>query len=197
MVSSLLDRAGGDPRKAERGIIFIDEIDKIRQGETADEMSVAKASRMRCSRCWMVDNPPGSKEWGHQPVDTGRVLFICTGAFVGLQDIVQARVGTGKSRIGFAPRTGEDTQTIPDMPLYSTLCQTQTADLVAFGMIPEFIGRFATVSVLHELSLNDMQQIVRGDVDRSALQLQQTLARIHGIELELTEDALTPSLRKP
>lgn len=190
VVSSLLDRAGGDPRKAERGIIFIDEIDKIRRGETGGRDVSGEGVQNALLTLLDGRQSAGFEGMGHQPVDTGRVLFICTGAFVGLQDIVQARIGTGKSRIGFAPRPNEDTHAIPDMPLYSTLCQTQTADLVAFGMIPEFISRFATVSVLHDLSLNDMKQIVCGDVDRSALQLQQTLARIHGIELELTDEAL-------
>ncbi|MEZ6132342.1 MAG: AAA family ATPase [Planctomycetaceae bacterium] len=190
IVRSLLDRAGGDPRKAEKGIIFIDEIDKIRRGETGGRDVSGEGVQNALLTLLDGRRSDGLEGMGHASVDTSRMLFICTGAFVGLKDIVEARIGSSRTRIGFAPRGNEDPQTIPDLPVYSSLCQAQTGDLVDFGMIPEFIGRFATVSVLHELSVNDMKQIVRGDVDRSALQLQQTLARIHGIDLELTEDAL-------
>jgi ATP-dependent Clp protease ATP-binding subunit ClpX len=103
----------------------------------------------------------------HAAIDTGRLLFICTGAFVGLQDIVERRVGGGRSSIGFVARREEPLEGLPDRPVFTALCQAQTTDLVAFGMIPELIGRFATVSVLHELSKDDLRQIL--DAVRSAL----------------------------
>ncbi len=79
---------------------------------------------------------------------------------------------------------------LPDQPVYTTLCQAQTKDLVEYGMIPEFIGRFATVTVLHELSQEDLKQIIHGSVTNSPLERQQRLALLHGIRLELTEGAL-------
>ncbi|TWT98600.1 AAA family ATPase [Stieleria varia] len=190
VVRSLLDRAGGDPKKAEKGIVFIDEIDKIRRGETGGRDISGEG--VQNALLTLLDGRRSSGLDGneHASVDTSRLLFICTGAFVGLREIVQRRLGTGKSKIGFAPRAGEDVDEYPDQPTYSALCQSQTADLVEFGMIPEFIGRFATVSVLHDLSRQDLRQIVRGTVTRSALDQQQLLAKLHGIELELSDEAL-------
>lgn len=191
VVRSLLDRADGDPRKAEKGIIFIDEIDKIRRGETGGRDVSGEGVQNALLTLLDGRRSDGVEGAGHAAIDTSRLLFICTGAFVGLKEMIDQRLGTGRSRIGFAPRKNEDTAAIFDLPMFSSLCQVQTSDLVQFGMIPEFIGRFATISVLHELSVDDMKQIVKGSVDRSPLQLQQQLARIHGIELELTEEALS------
>ena len=190
LISGLLDQAGGDPRKAEQGIIFIDEVDKIRRGETGGRD--VSGEGVQNALLTLLDGRVSSGLEGssHAAVDTGRLLFICTGAFVGLREIIEARIGSGRGRIGFAPRQTENLAQIPDLPVFSALCQVQTSDLVQFGMIPEFIGRFATVSPLHELSAEDLREIVRGSVERSPLLQQQTLARIHGIELVLTAEAL-------
>ncbi len=190
IVRSLLDRAGGDPRKAEKGIIFIDEIDKIRRGETGGRD--VSGEGVQNALLTLLDGriSQGMEGWQHARVDTSRLLFICAGAFVDLTKIVEARIGAGKTRIGFVARKDEPVEEMPDRPKFETLCQSQTGDLVKFGMIPEFIGRFATVSVLHELSSKDLRQIISSEFDRSPLQKQQELARIHGIELELSEEAL-------
>ena len=190
LISGLLDQAGGDPRKAEQGIIFIDEIDKIRRGETGGRD--VSGEGVQNALLTLLDGrlSSGLEGSSHAAVDTSRLLFICTGAFVGLREIIESRIGSGRGRIGFAPRQTENPAEIVDFPLFSALCQVQTGDLVQFGMIPEFIGRFATISPLHELSEADLREIVRGTVERSPLLQQQTLARIHGIDLRITEDAL-------
>lgn len=190
LVSSLLDQAGGNPRKAERGIIFIDEVDKIRRGDTGGRD--VSGEGVQNALLTLLDGrlSSGLEGQNHAAVDTSRLLFICTGAFVGLRELIEARIGKGRSRIGFVPRCTEDPDAIPDLPVFSALCQVQTADLVQFGMIPEFVGRFAAISPLHELSVKDLQGIIRGDVERSPLQQQQELARLHGIQLELTDEAL-------
>lgn len=190
IVRSLLERAGGDPRKAEKGIIFIDEVDKIRRGETGGRDVSGEGVQNALLTLLDGRQTKGMEGWEHAAVDTGRMLFICTGAFVDLEKIIARRIGTGKSTIGFVSRQNEAVESISDRSTYTTLCQAQTSDLVEFGMIPEFIGRFATVSVLHDLSQDDLRHIASNQVEGSPLQKQQLLARIHGIELKLDDDAL-------
>ena len=190
LVRTLLDRARGNPKQAEKGIVFIDEIDKIRRGETGGRD--VSGEGVQNALLTLLDGrvSRGMEGMSHAAVDTSKLLFICTGAFVGLQQIVEARLGVSRRSIGFVPRESESHEAVPDQPVYSALCQAQAADLVAFGMIPEFIGRFATVTVLHELSAQKLKQIAAGDVQHSAIARQQQLAQLHGIELTFSDDAL-------
>jgi ATP-dependent Clp protease ATP-binding subunit ClpX len=191
IVRTLLERADGNPRLAEKGIIFLDEIDKIRRQDTGGQRDVSGEGVQNALLTLLdgriADNVDSAR---HQAVDTSRVLFVCTGAFVGLQAIVDHRIGSGKSQLGFQARPKEHVDEIPDQPIYKSLCQAQTADLVEFGMIPEFIGRFATITVLHELGKADMRGIVSESTEASPLSIQKQLARIHGIDLHITEDGL-------
>ena len=190
IVRTLLDRSGGNPQIAEKGIVFIDEIDKIKRGETGGRDVSGEGVQNALLTLLDGRKSSGMEGMSHATVDTSRLLFICTGAFVGLDRIVDARLHAGKSKIGFAPRDAETPDAIPSAGPYRSLCQAQASDLVEFGMIPEFVGRFATVSVLHELSRDDLLEIAQGKVDDSALDRQQQLAAIHGIELELTPETL-------
>ncbi len=190
IVKSLLDRADGNPRLAERGILFIDEIDKIRR--SSDAGRDVSGEGVQNALLTLLDGRIAEQVDSnrHAPVDTSRILFVCTGAFVGLDGIVQQRLNSASSRIGFHARPDEHVESIPDRPVYDLLCRAVTADLVQFGMIPEFVGRFATVTALHELGRSDMRAILSESTEASALVRQQKLARIHGIELEITPEAL-------
>ncbi len=190
VVRELLDRADGDPRKAERGIIFIDEIDKIRRGETGGRDISGEGVQNALLTLLDGRMSSGEDSTRHPEVDTSRLLFVCGGAFVGLDGIVKKRRGTSRGTIGFHARPDERVEAMPDRPVYEALCQAQTADLVEFGMIPEFVGRFATVSVLHELSRTDLRSIIGGETERSPLALRQKMAALHGIDLVLTDGAL-------
>lgn len=190
IVKSLLDRAKDNPRLAERGIIFIDEIDKVRRNDgigpdvNGEGVQNALLTLLDGKIAEEVDSR------SHEPIDTSRILFVCTGAFVGLDDLVRQRVGAAGARIGFHARPQEDLDAIPDKPIYEMLCQATTGDLVRFGLIPEFVGRFSTITALHELGFGDLRAILGETIQSSALQRQQKLARLHGIELEITADAL-------
>lgn len=196
MISALLDRAGGDPRKAERGIIFIDEIDKIKRGESQGRD--VSGEGVQNALLTLLDGriSEGMEGQAHAAVDTGRLLFICTGAFVGLSDLIRRRLGAGQSQMGFRARAEEEAEEVPDQPVYEALVQAETKDLVEFGMIPEFIGRFATLTVLHELSRGALKNILTGKLEGSALERQRELARLHGIELEFTNCALDAIARE-
>lgn len=191
LVKALLDRAGGDARLAEKGIVFIDEIDKIRCQDCGGGRDVSGEGVQNALLTLIggitADNVDGH---AHSPVDTSKILFVCTGAFVGLPDIVRRRLGSGRSSIGFRSSEAERAADIPDQPIYEALCQVQTADLVEYGLIPEFIGRFTTVTALHELGLADLRRIIDDGTEESAIAHVRRLAAIHGIDLEFDDGAL-------
>jgi ATP-dependent Clp protease ATP-binding subunit ClpX len=193
LVGSLLDRAGGDPRQAEKGIVFVDEIDKIRALGVGGARDISGQGVQNALLTFLDGRISKGQEGSERPaVDTARLLFVCTGAFVGLDEIVRARLGEGRGRIGFRLRAQEadDVKGLPDQPLYEALCQVQTEDLVRYGMIPEFVGRFATITVLHELNQKALRRILKDSMEHSALKQQQCFARIHGIDLVFSDEAL-------
>lgn len=188
MIRSLLEKAGGDARRAERGIVFLDEVDKIRRMDistrdiSGEGVQNALLALLDGTICDSVDGTP------IPAVDTSRLLFICAGAFVDLPGIIRRRLGRGRDPIGFASRRRGDDR--PDGSDDDVLRHVDTADLVEFGMIPEFIGRFASVTTLHQLDVADLRAILGDGTDGSVLQQYRRLAGLHGIDLVVDDNAI-------
>jgi ATP-dependent Clp protease ATP-binding subunit ClpX len=190
MISMLLSLADGDVSKAERGIVFIDEIDKISRksesssitrdvsGEGVQQalLKLVEGTKCRVSVAGKRKHPQGDTI----EVDTKNILFIAGGAFVGLEKIVDTRLN--QSTIGFSA-------TVKDKNDILGLEKLSPEDLTRFGMIPEFIGRFTTTISLNELTLEQLVSVLTG-IKNSFIEQYQYLFSIDGIKLSFTEGAL-------
>ena len=187
VVKDLLDRANGDVEVAERGIIFIDEIDKIRR--TEENVRDVSGGGVQNALLTLLDGRrcTGATGKEHPPVDTGKILFVCSGAFVGLDEIVTRRLDLARDRVGFT--TSADARIRHDFPGSAFLRNLETGDLVDFGFIPELVGRFARVATLRPLSREDLRHLLE-DLEDSPLDRQRAIARIHGIDLVYTAEAV-------
>ena len=154
----LIQAADGDIEKAEKGIIYIDEIDKItRKSENPSITRDVSGEGVQQALLKIVEGtiasvpPQGGRKHPHQEliqIDTSNILFICGGAFEGLENIIKDRIG--KKSIGF----GAEIQSSKDMDKYEVFEQILPQDLLKFGMIPEFIGRLPIIATLTELDSN-------------------------------------------
>lgn len=190
MISMLLNAAGGDAKLAERGIVFVDEIDKIaRKSEgtsvtrdvSGEGVQQALLKLVEGTVC-RVPTSGGRKHPGGDmiEVNTKDILFIAGGAFVGLKDIIKNRQhGTS---IGFGAN-------IKDQRKEGNLSQVSPDDLTKFGMIPEFIGRFTTTVSINELTHTELKHVL-SHVKNNYIDQYKYLFSIDSVELEFGEDAL-------
>lgn len=190
MIQMLLNAAGGDKALAERGIVFVDEIDKIaRKGESAsltrdvsgEGVQQALLKLVEGTTC-RVQSQGGRKHPGSDmnEIDTKNILFIAGGAFVGLKDIIGNRMN-GTS-IGFSAN-------VKDTKIEGDLSKVTPDDLTKFGLIPEFIGRFTTTVSIKELTKEQLVHILT-DVKNNYISQYKYLLKLDGIELTFTNAAL-------
>lgn len=189
----LIQSADYDIEKAERGIIYIDEIDKIsRKSENPSITRDVSGEGVQQSLLKIIEGtvasvpPQGGRKHPHQEflqINTENILFICGGAFEGLENIIKDRIG--KKSIGF----GAEIESKKDVKKYEIFEKMLPQDLLKFGLIPEFVGRLPIIATLHELDRKALIQIFT-EPKNALMKQYKKLVELDGVKLEFEQEAL-------
>ena len=197
ILTRLINEADGDMEKAARGIVYIDEIDKIsRKSESTSITRDVSGEGVQQALLKMIEGSimrvPSSNKRKHpgsdmQEIDTRNILFICGGAFVGIDKIIKQR--TGARSVGFHANVDN----IEDKA--DVFHDVTTKDLIKFGLIPEFVGRFGLITNVDELTEDQLVNILK-ETKNSTVQQYQYLFELDGIDLDFDQAALREIAKK-
>ncbi len=197
ILTKLLQAAGDDVEKAQRGIIFIDEMDKIaRMGENRSITRDVSGEGVQQALLKIIEGsvvnipPKGGRKHPNQDflqIDTSNILFICGGAFDGVEEIIQRRLGANQLGFGQTKRSSKENDNVMHL--------IESDDLVQFGIIPELIGRLHVTATLEPITLDDMVRILV-EPKNSIIKQYQKLFEIDNALLTFEEDALKAIAKK-